>query len=316
MPEIVNFDANWKMVITTYFDEFVAFFLPDLFKDIDWTFEPIFLDKELHEIVVDKFSGEKKCDNLVKVKLKTGEEKHLLIHIEAQGYHDKIFDLRMFTMNYRIWDQLGLDIVAIAIFTTNFKMPEKYVRETYGTKLLYEYNYYYVKDQKESELLASKNVFALVVLASYYAQKTKNKNDLRLNFKIKLIRLLFKRGYEKKNIKNLFIFIQNVMKLPEFLERKFETNVKNTIKMEEVNLVTKADLSLAKVIFETMHGIDVDEIIKKAEKAEKAEKEIQKNQKQKEQSILNLYNKIGLNAKQIANTLNEDLSFVKKVLSR
>lgn len=76
--------------------------------------------------------------------------------------------------------------------------------------------------------------------------------------------------------------------------------------MEERSPITDENRSFAKMLFEHLHGIDVDEIVKKAEKAEKNKKQI----------ILNLYNKIGLNAKQIANTINEDLSFVKNILKQ
>jgi hypothetical protein len=46
--------------------------------------------------------GKRLADVLVKVFLKDGSEKWLLIHIEVQGYYEKEFGRRMFIYNYRI----------------------------------------------------------------------------------------------------------------------------------------------------------------------------------------------------------------------
>lgn len=133
MKLVINYDAQWKLVIEAYFEDFVAFFLPTLYPLIDFGIDPVYLDKELHELVADKMTGIREGDKLVKVFLKSGLERWIFIHIEVQSYPDKEFDLRMFSYYYRIWDRYGSNIVALAIFTERHKLPIMYKVQSYGT---------------------------------------------------------------------------------------------------------------------------------------------------------------------------------------
>ncbi|MGB1206281.1 MAG: Rpn family recombination-promoting nuclease/putative transposase [Chitinophagales bacterium] len=255
--QTIDYDTQWKMVITVYFEDFIAYFLPDLYKDVDFSYKPEFLDKELHELLSDRLTGKREADQLAKVKLKNGKEEWIFIHIEAQSYHDTSFALRMFTMYYRIWDKYGIDIVAIAVFTTATKMATQYNRQNYGTNLVYHYNSYYVKDQKEEKLLASNNVFAFVVLASQYAMqtkgKTKNKQISRFKFKTKLVKLLLEHGYTKHSISQLFIFVQNILKLPSNLELEFKNEVKKLTVMDTGIYPNQVISQEVKDLFEVMY---------------------------------------------------------------
>ncbi|MBK8051146.1 MAG: hypothetical protein IPK16_31020 [Anaerolineales bacterium] len=38
----IDFDGAWKHALETYFEAFIAFFLPEVHADIDWTQEFIF----------------------------------------------------------------------------------------------------------------------------------------------------------------------------------------------------------------------------------------------------------------------------------
>ena len=57
---------------------------------IDWSQGYEFLDKELQQVVRDAEMGRRWADKLVKVRLKTGIEAFLYIHIEVQGNSKKI----------------------------------------------------------------------------------------------------------------------------------------------------------------------------------------------------------------------------------
>ncbi len=140
-----DFDTQWKLVITAYFEDFIAFFLPELYRDVDFTIEPEFLDKELHELIADKYkTGKKEVDKLAKLWLKNGKEKWIFVHIEVQSYHDKNFGERMLVTYYRIRERKGKKITALAIFTDYDRMPSQFGEGDYGTELTYKYNAYYV----------------------------------------------------------------------------------------------------------------------------------------------------------------------------
>lgn len=114
-------DSVWKEAIEIYFQEFMEFFFPEIAKDIDFEKGYEFLDKELEKVTKDAEIGKRLADILVKVYLRDGSEKWLLIHIEVQGYYDRDFPKRMFIYNYRIFDRYGVDVVSLAILADDVK---------------------------------------------------------------------------------------------------------------------------------------------------------------------------------------------------
>ena len=64
-----SFDSPWKDVVETYLPEFIAFFFPDAYSQIDWKRGFEFLDQELRQVVRDAELGKRFVDKLVKVYL-------------------------------------------------------------------------------------------------------------------------------------------------------------------------------------------------------------------------------------------------------
>ncbi len=126
-----DYDSGWKEVIENYFQDFLLFYFPHVHKDIDFSKGIEFLDKEFNKIV--KASEEKKryTDKLVKVYLKTGEEKWILIHIEVQGAYEKGFERRLYVYNYRIFDRYNQEVITLVILTDE---DEDYRPDVYEVK--------------------------------------------------------------------------------------------------------------------------------------------------------------------------------------
>jgi len=223
---IIKFDAQWKEIITELFEDFVLFFMPDLYPAIDFTKGYQSLEQEFDSLFPDSDIGDKRNDKLVKVFLKNGQEQWLLVHIEVQGYYDKEFAKRMFTYFYRIYDKYDKPIVAIAIFTDHIKSfkPSSFSYQAYKTEIKYKYRIYKVLEQTEATLLRKKrNPFALAILAQFYLLQTENTAfDEILKYKRLLIRVMFSAGYEKNKIASLLIFIDNLLSLPKDLELEFK----------------------------------------------------------------------------------------------
>ncbi|MFH0924672.1 MAG: hypothetical protein V1872_03420 [bacterium] len=157
-------------IVEDLFQDFVMFFMPDLYTDVDFNKGYEFLDKELAILFPESEEGQRYVDKLTKVFLKDGTDKWILVHIEIQGYRDTEFAKRMFIYFYRVFDKYQKDLIALALFTDNYKNfnPKKYEYNFYQTRLTYEYRTYKVIEQKEKELEESKNPFALVILAGIY----------------------------------------------------------------------------------------------------------------------------------------------------
>lgn len=114
----IDQDGLWKKVIGDLFEEFLLFFLPELHGHIDFNEKPAFLDKELFQEVGDEQKGRRFADRLAKVYLKNGEERWILIHIEAQNRNEAEFPKRIFQYFYRIFDRCDKKVVALAVHTS------------------------------------------------------------------------------------------------------------------------------------------------------------------------------------------------------
>ena len=100
-----DYDSPWKEAVEHHFSEFMEFYFPDAYAQIDWSKEHVFLDQELRAVVQDAELGKRFVDKLVRVTLLNGDEKWIYIHIEVQGAKQAGFAKRMFVYNYRIYDR-------------------------------------------------------------------------------------------------------------------------------------------------------------------------------------------------------------------
>ena len=262
---VIDFDSNWKYLIIKYFYQFVAFFMPDLYADIDTSYPPIFLDNELQTIWRSMKTGLKMTDKLVQVRLKNGEERLILVHIEVQARFETLFSKRMFTISYRIVDKYKVLPTALALFvdTPIPKEFDTYEEKLYGTEMRYKYNAYKVIDQIETALLKrDDNLFALVVLANLRTVQTKKEgNEIdRLLFKKHLYNLLTERNFDPEVYYDLLNFINYLMVLPKELAIEYDNFSTITIKKEaEMNYLKPAPgmKSQADAIYLGAYGIDI-----------------------------------------------------------
>ncbi len=224
-------DNVWKEIIDGYFPQFIEFFFPPIFAEIDWSKPYETLDKELEKIVRDSEIGRRLVDKLVKVWLKGGQAICLLIHIEVQGYPDVTFEERMYIYNYRIFDRYKMQVISLAVLTDpdpDFR-PKAYRQEFWGFRLEFEFPIIKLLDYNRdwAALEANLNPFAIMVMAQLKViELRKAKTSELLNWKLRLVRMLYQRGYERQEIINLFRFIDWLVKLPIELEQQFQDELR------------------------------------------------------------------------------------------
>jgi hypothetical protein len=298
-------DILWKNAIEDFFEEFVHFFFSKDAHLIDFSMGYEFLDKELAQLFPESTDSSRYVDKLVKVYLKTKEEKWILIHIEIQGYEDKNFPERMYSYQYRVKDRYGFDISALVIFTDKnpkYK-PKEYYKELLGTTISYKYNIYKVFSQKERELIQSLNPFAIIVLATFIALK-KGKMDDEGIAKVKrnLTKMLYERNYPKVKIQKLFLFLNYYIRF---------ANKENTRKFADEILSIYQPKSKSMGIIEACREIqkeyDFEIAINKGK-----EIGIETNQ---EEVIVNAYKK-GVTVEFIAEIVNLPISKVQLIIEK
>ena len=324
----IDFDGNWKEIITEFFEEFVQFFLPLLYPDIDFNRPFESLDTELTQILEALGSTDKRiADKLIKVWLKDGTEKWILIHIEVQSYFEKLFSKRMYEMFSMILNRHKLPIVGIAIYT-NTKTPRLYNRFTernYGTSINYRFNAYRIMRQDEAKLLASDNIFALFVLANYYVNKTRKDLRKRLEYKEKMMELAIERHIPAEKMRRFFLFIDVIMKIPLDLQQEFNTSMVSILKIKDMPSALNQGAKTWSDIFTTVQYGDTHEnLIKKereiAQKEREKEREIAQKereiaQKEREKVVLKMYVEMKWSAIKIADVLDMPIKDVKKIIA-
>jgi predicted HTH domain antitoxin len=246
MTELCDqFDSPWKEILEIYFEDFVQFFFPQIHAAIDWSRGYDFLDQELAQVVRDAELGKRLADKLVKVWKLSGEETWVLIHIEIQSQEEGRFSERMFVYYYRLKDKYDLPIASLAILgdERDTWRPQPFQDELWGCEVSFRFPIIKLLDYLPhwAELEASQNPFAIVVMAHLKTKETRNDAISRKEWKFKLTRMLYERGYERQDILNLFRFIDWILELPEDLKRSFRDELEAYEREQQMPYVTSIE---------------------------------------------------------------------------
>ena len=113
-------DPPFKLLLQTFFPEFLAAFAPDFYQDLNpKTIQ--FLDKELIGMRRGRHQA-KVVDLVARVKFR-GQEGFVLVHLEHQGQRDRQIGLRMFL--YAAWLIERYRLPVYPILLTSYDRPHK-----------------------------------------------------------------------------------------------------------------------------------------------------------------------------------------------
>ena len=238
-------DSFWKEVLEKLFPEFLQFFFPEIHRDIDFSKKYQFLDKEFQQISKVSAAKRKIVDKLVKVFLKNGSEKWLLIHIEIQGQKEKDFAKRMFIYNYRIFDKYQKEVISLALLTdqdVSFR-PNIYKVKRWGFEYTFKFPLVKIIDYigYEFEKECRKNVFALLVQAFLKTMETEGDDQTRFRWKRQFILRLYELGFSHETLFKIYQFIEWIMEVPESLDDQLFQEVKQIEEHKTMTLITYAE---------------------------------------------------------------------------
>lgn len=246
-----HFDSAWKEILDIYFKEFMAYCWLNHYETIDWDKPFHFLDQELQKINREAAIGRRTADKLIAVSLKNGQDALVLIHLEIQSQQDQHFAERMLVYRYRIRDRYKTPIASLAILldsNPNWR-PTFYQETLWGSSLSIEFPIIKFLDYKPCipELEKSDNPFAAVILGQLSVFNKNHKNPAeRLITKIALSRHLHAKGFIKKEIANLYRFLDWVLDLPKELELEYSCAMKEIeregVELEYADYITTAEL--------------------------------------------------------------------------
>lgn len=240
-----DYDSPWKEAIESYFPEFMAFYFPAAYAQIDWSKSYAFLDQELRAVVQDAELGKRFVDKLVRVQRNSGEEDWIYIHVEVQGSQQAEFAERMFVYNYRLYDRYRRPVASMAVLAdenADWK-PQEFGYDVLNCRMGIHFPVAKLLEfmGEEAELQESSNPFALITLAQLLTRATRKDMQARFAAKWKLVQLLYRRGWDKQRIIDLFGVLDWMMRLPDGLNQELWQNIEVFEEKEKMRYVTSVE---------------------------------------------------------------------------
>ncbi|MBI4602008.1 MAG: hypothetical protein HY721_08610 [Planctomycetes bacterium] len=234
-------DSAWKDILEAYFPQFLAFFFPQIHRDIDWSRGFRFLATQLRKLLPEGDARKGDVDTLVQLWVRGGGEAWVLIHVEIQGYRQKGFPWRITRYNSRIVAGKGREVITLVVLTDEHPSfrPSFYEFVQWEFRRRLEFPTVKLLDYKGEcgRLERERNPFAFVVLAHLRAQAAKTP-DARRTAKVRLVRDLLARGWNRLAIISLLKFIDWIIRLPPELEQEARRDIAEIEKETTVPYVT------------------------------------------------------------------------------
>jgi hypothetical protein len=226
---MTEYDSPWKEILDKYFEEFMQICFPVLHQAIDWSSPPKMLDKEFQQIAQESETGQRTVDKLVEVRLLTGQLEWLLVHLEIQSQSSNAFARRMFVYYYRITDKFDQPVVSLAVLGDADPdwNPQQFEQSLFGCRVRFEFPTVKLLqfENRIEELEQSENPFATVILAHLMTLKTAGNPVDRSQWKLRLLKPLYRRGMSRDTIRDLFRLIDWMMDLPTDIALQFENEL-------------------------------------------------------------------------------------------
>ena len=226
----IDHDRLFKTLLTTFFVDFVALFLPE----VNAKLEPDSLEFLSQEIFTDIHSGEKHIvDVLVKVRL-AGEETCLLIHVENQASSKAEFALRMFTYFARLHEKYGLPIYPVAVFSFDAPKraePNKYVVNVPGLRVLdFRFRAIQLNRLPWRRFMKQANPVAVALMTKMKVAPSDQKR-----VKLQCLRLLLTLKLDPAKSDLIFLFMETYLRLNTTDEQWYqrEVNALSTAEKEQ-----------------------------------------------------------------------------------
>jgi hypothetical protein len=228
LPE-ADYDGAWKEALEQFLEKILQRFFPETHALIDWSRPFEFLEQELKKVLpVSDGAPEKpwRVDKLIRVFLKDGGERWLLIHLEVQSFAEEDFAARIFGYFCRLQAAFGRDVLPLVILADANRSwhPEEYRYEMGKVSVRLRFDTCKLLDLAE-ELEADPGIPSIVARAQLAAHGTARNAEARLRAKWRLTRLLYESGYSAEEVRRVFIVIDWMMTLPRELAFDYEKKI-------------------------------------------------------------------------------------------
>lgn len=166
-------------------------------------------------VVQDAELGKRFVDKLVRVTRQGGQPEWVYVHLEVQGDMQATFAERMFAYHYRLHDRYRKPIASLVVLADDqaYWQPESFEYEVFGCQLGLRFPI-----AKLLDWAGSNNPFAVVTLAHLATRATRDDASARYAAKWTLVQGLYRRGWSKQQVIDLFKVLDWMMRLPKELD--------------------------------------------------------------------------------------------------
>ena len=240
-----EYDSPWKEVLENAFPEFMAFYFSEAERQIDWSQGHEFLNTELRQVVRDAELGKRFADTLVQLSLKDGAQRWVYVHVEIQGDRDGDFAERMFTYHYRLYDRYRCPIASLAVLADQEAKwrPDHFAYEVLGCQQRLTFPVAKLLDYADRLDLTSgdANPFALVTAAHLQTRQTRDDPEARYRAKRALVWLMYRQGWERQRVLELFAVLDWMMHLPDTLSQRLWQDIESIEGETRMRYVTSVE---------------------------------------------------------------------------
>ena len=252
-------DSPWKEGLEWFFPQAIELMAPRLHAKIDWSVAVQFLDKELQAIAFPGKKGRRFVDKLVQVRLRTGADAWLLVHIEVEGRLSgrkalRRFAWRMYEYRHRIqarfMQQRNLElpprVYSLGVLLENRGVGDRlrYTEEHLGQGVTFSFPVVELEGWRdrwnELESRAYTNPFAVLIMAQLRANQYPDKRT-RLGPKFDLVRGLRRYGYDLDVARQVHRLVDWMITLPADLEENYAQAVTDLNKEHTMAYVTSIE---------------------------------------------------------------------------
>jgi hypothetical protein len=222
-----DYDGAWKEALRDHLPEFIGKYFPAEYAVIDWSVSPEWFDKELSQVLGQSGRRNREVDVLVKVRLLTGCEQWILLHLEIQTSYEEDFASRIAKYNaglHWVFQHRAMTLVVLADLRRGWRPDEDVFQvATFESRL--KFPVCKLIENLDSEWQNETSLPVLLARAQVEALRTSGDAEGRYRAKWLLVRGLYGLGYNAQQVRETFRLIDWMMHLRVDLDERFRAEL-------------------------------------------------------------------------------------------
>jgi transcription termination factor NusB len=218
-------------------------YFPAVAAAVDWEQPPEWSNKELSQILGQTGRRNRTVDVLVKLRLLSGGEQWILLHVEVQTGHEEGFAQRLALYNSGLFWVFKQRVVTLAVLADLREgwLPDEDRFQLAGFESLTRFPVCKLIDRLRTDWQDDHSLPVQLARAQIAALRTAGDPEGRYRAKWQLVRNLYEIGYNADQVRELFTLIDWMMHLRIDLEKRFKQELDEFEESQQMPYVTSVE---------------------------------------------------------------------------